>query len=83
MTMFRCKIYLNGTIRGHYLEDVEAVAVYSVYPAEPDVGIIEEYVDLEWLESKSGHMLGSLTRQMSDSMYNNIVDQIVDLRMGE
>ena len=83
MTMFRCKVYLNGTIRGHYLEDVEAVAVYSVYPAEPDVGIPEGYIELEYLESKAGNMLGSITRQMSETMYNNIVDQIVDLRMGE
>ncbi len=83
MFIFHCKVILNGTIRGHYLEDVPAVAVYSLYPAEPDVGIAEPYVELEYLESTKGRMLGSVTRQMPESMYTELVDQINDLRMGE
>lgn len=81
--MFRCKVYLNGTIQGHYLEDAEAVAVYSVYPPEPDVGIMNEYVDIDWIESKSGRMLGSITRQMPNDMYQELHGQVNDLRMGE
>lgn len=83
MSVFRCKVYLNGTIRRHFLEDAEAVAVYSVHPAEPDVGYPNEHVDIDWIESVSGRPLGHITREMPENMWNDIVDQIIDLRMGE
>lgn len=83
MTIFHCKVILNGTIRGHYLEDVPAIAVYSVYPAEPDVGIMEPYIELEWLESTKKRMLKFVTKQMPNFMYTELVDQINDIRMGE
>ena len=76
MALYRCNVILNGKVRGHYLEDAKAIAAYDMYPAEPDVGIIEPYVEFEFFESESGRMLPWLTLLMDSSMYEDILDQI-------
>jgi len=68
-------IYLNGVFGGHKLEDVPAIVVFDVEPAEPDVGVQDEIVFL-YLESTTGNALTTLSNSLSEENIDKILDQI-------
>jgi hypothetical protein len=81
MAMKHTEVILNGVVDKHLLEDAPAIAVYHINPSEPDVGFMEEYIDLCWVESRAGRVLETMTRRMTQGMWDHIIDQINDKRL--
>lgn len=76
MSLHRSQVYLNCAIDGHVIEDAQAVVVYIVLPAEPDVGIFQPTADFGWLETPKGRCLDLITRKLSDEQIEEIMEQV-------
>ena len=53
-------------------------ARYTVAPAEPDVGIMSDYVDDIWFVTDSGRRDHSADAKMSDTDWENLTDRIME-----
>lgn len=76
MVLHRSTVYLNCTLGSHLVEDAEAVVVYIILPAEPDVGIFHQTADFGWLETIKGRSLDLITKKLSDEQIEKIMEQV-------
>lgn len=76
--MHQIETFLNCKIKGHLIEDARILVEYTEFPAEPDVGIMQPYIEINNVTSIKGRPINRILRAMTQKELNYIIDDVAE-----